>query len=55
MDECKPLVSGGGARNDYLQAVAVDSAGAVVSAGYFSSSPATFRAGAYTRPLFGST
>jgi len=33
---------GGGTSNDYLHGVAVDSVGAVVAAGYFQSSPATF-------------
>jgi len=35
-------VRGGGTGYDYLQAVAVDGAGAVVAAGYFQSTPATF-------------
>jgi len=35
-------VRGGGTETQYLEAVAVDDAGAVVAAGYFTSSPATF-------------
>ena len=39
------IVHGGGLQTDYLSGVAVDSVGAVVAAGYFYSSQATFGSG----------